>query len=115
MAFVEKVTKEGSPDFVPVPERIATFDNDGTLWCEQPFYFQGLFIFDRIKTLAKQHPEWKQKEPYASVLEGDLKGALSGGEKARVEMLMATHAGMTSDEFAQIVAECAVNRSTPQV
>jgi hypothetical protein len=105
VAFVEKVTKEGSPDFVPVAERIATFDNDGTLWCEQPFYFQGLFIFDRIKTLAKQHPEWEQKEPYASVLKGDLKGALSGGEKALMEMLMATHAGMTSDEFGQIVAQ----------
>jgi hypothetical protein len=78
-AFVEKVTKEGSPDFVPVPERIATFDNDGTLWSEQPMYFQAFFIFDRIKALAPQHPDWKDKEPFASVLKGDTKAALAGG------------------------------------
>jgi hypothetical protein len=103
-AFVEKVTKEGSPDFVPPAERIAVFDNDGTLWAEQPMYFQAFFIFDRIKTLAPQHPEWKEKEPFASVLKGDLKTALAGGEKALLEMAMATHAGMTSDEFEKIVS-----------
>jgi len=102
-AFVEKVTKEGSPDFVPVPERIATFDNDGTLWAEQPMYFQAFFIFDRIKALAPQHPEWKDKEPFASVLKGDVKSALAGGEHALLEMAMATHAGMTTEEFDQIV------------
>jgi phosphoglycolate phosphatase-like HAD superfamily hydrolase len=103
--FVGKVTKEGSPDFVPAPERIAVFDNDGTLWSEQPMYFQAFFIFDRIKALAPQHPEWKEKEPFASVLEGDLKSALAGGEHALVEMAMATHAGTTTEEFDQIVSD----------
>src|SRR6187431_2330714 len=82
VSFVEKVTKEGSADFVPVPERIATFDNDGTLWCEQPLYFQFLFIIDRVKALAPQHPEWKEKEPFASVLKGNVNGVLARGEKA---------------------------------
>jgi hypothetical protein len=99
IAFVEKVTKEGSAHFVPVPQRIAVFDNDGTLWAEQPMYFQAFFIFDRIKALAPQHPEWKDEEPFASVLKGDVKSALAGGEKALIEMVMATHAGMTSEEF----------------
>jgi phosphoserine phosphatase len=101
--FVGKVTKEGTPDFVPPAERIATFDNDGTLWAEQPMYFQAFFIFDRIKALAPQHPEWKDKEPFASVLNGDVKGALAGGEHALFEMAMATHAGMTTEEFEKIV------------
>jgi hypothetical protein len=79
--FVTKVTNEG-PDFVPPAERIAVFDNDGCLWAEQPMYFQAFYIFDRIKQLAPQHPEWKDKEPFASVLKGDLKAALAGGEKA---------------------------------
>src|ERR1700744_4172389 len=70
IAFVEKVTKTGSPDFVPVPERIAVFDNDGTLWSEQPVYFQGLFAIDRVKALASQHPEWQTNEPFASILKG---------------------------------------------
>src|SRR5436309_10303211 len=74
--FVAKVTKEGSPDFVPVAERIATFDNDGTLWAEQPLYFQFLFALDRVKLLAPQHPEWANQEPFASLLKGDVKGAL---------------------------------------
>lgn len=104
-AFVEKVTKPGSPDFVPVPERIAVFDNDGTLWAEQPMYFQAFFVFDRIKVLAPQHPEWKDKEPFASVLKGDVKAALAGGEHALVEMAMATHTGMTTEEFEKIVSD----------
>ncbi len=104
-AFVAKVTKEGSPDFVPAAERIAVFDNDGTLWAEQPMYFQAFFIFDRIKALAPQHPEWKEKEPFASVLRGDVKSALAGGEHALVELAMATHAGMISDEFDAIVTK----------
>jgi hypothetical protein len=79
MDFVAKVTKQGGPDFVPPAERIATFDNDGTLWAEQPLYFQFLFAIDRVKVLAPQHPEWKDKEPFASLLKGDLKGALAGG------------------------------------
>src|SRR5437899_8773350 len=104
--FVAKVTKEGSPDFVPPEERIATFDNDGTLWCEQPMYFQLLFALDRVKTLAPQHPEWKTKEPFASLLKGDMKAALAGGERAMLEIIVVTHAGMTTAEFEQIVKEC---------
>jgi len=105
IAFVERVTKEGSPYFVRPEERIATFDNDGTLWCEQPMYFQLLFALDRLKLLAPQHPEWKTKEPFASLLKGDLKGALAGGERAILEIIVVTHAGMTTAEFEQIVKE----------
>jgi len=105
IAFVEKVTKPGSPDFVPVPERIATFDNDGTLWCEQPVPVQLYFALDRVKALAPQHPEWKTKEPFASLLKGELKTALAGGDRALLELVMATHAGMTTAEFEQIVKD----------
>jgi phosphoglycolate phosphatase-like HAD superfamily hydrolase len=103
--FVAKVTKEGGADFVPPAERIATFDNDGTLWAEQPMYFQFLFALDRVRALAPQHPEWKDKEPFASVLKGDVRKALAGGEKAVVQMLAATHAGMTTTEFERIVKD----------
>ncbi len=105
IAFVEKVTKEGSPDFVPVAERIATFDNDGTLWCEKPLPVQIFFALDRVKALAPQHPEWKDKEPFASLLKGDLKAAAAGGEHAIMELLMTTHTGMTTVEFEQIVKD----------
>ncbi len=105
IAFVDKVTKEGSPDFVPVAERIATFDNDGTLWCEQPMPVQLFFALDRVKALAPQHPEWKTKEPFASLLKGDVKTALAGGEHAVLELFMATHAGMTTTDFEQIVKD----------
>jgi len=103
--FVARVTKLGSPDFVPVVERIATFDNDGTLWAEQPAPFQALFMLDRVKALAPQHPEWKDKEPFASLLKGDIKGALAGAERALLEIAMATHAGMTTEEFERIVKD----------
>jgi phosphoglycolate phosphatase-like HAD superfamily hydrolase len=103
IAFVEKVTKEGSPDFIPPNKRIATFDNDGTLWAEQPLYFQLAFAIDRIKELAPKHPEWKTTEPFASILKGDLKGALGGGEKALLQIIAATHSGLTTDEFNEIV------------
>jgi haloacid dehalogenase-like hydrolase len=105
LTFVEKVTKPGSPDFVPVPERIAVFDNDGTLWCEQPLPVQLYFALDRVKALAPQHPEWKEKEPFASLLKGDVKTALAGGDHAILELFMATHAGMTTDEFKHIVKD----------
>jgi hypothetical protein len=105
IAFVEKVTKPGSPDFVPASERIATFDNDGTLWCEQPLPVQLYFALDRVKALAPQHPEWATTEPFASLLKGDLQTAMSGGEHALLEIVMATHAGMTTAEFEQIVKE----------
>ena len=103
--FVAKVTTPGSPDFVPVPERIATFDNDGTLWCEQPMYFQLLFALDRVKAMTPSHPEWKTNEPFASLLKGDVKAALAGGERAMLEIVMATHAGMTTTEFEKIVKD----------
>jgi phosphoglycolate phosphatase-like HAD superfamily hydrolase len=105
VAFVDKVTKEASPDFVSPGERIATFDNDGTLWAEQPLYFQYAFVLDRVKALAPQHPEWKTKEPFASLLKGDMKGVLAAGNKGAVMMLAATHSGMTTDEFAKIVRD----------
>ncbi|MGF1571300.1 MAG: HAD family hydrolase [Nodosilinea sp.] len=101
--FVAQVTTANSPTFMPPADRIAVFDNDGTLWCEHPMYGQAFFVFDRIKTLAPQHPEWQTQEPFASVLKGDLKAALAGGEHALVELVMATHAGMTTDEFTTIV------------
>ena len=105
VAFVEKVTRPGSPDFVPPAERIATFDNDGTLWCEQPVPVQLYFALDRVKALAPQHPEWKTKEPFASLLKGDVNAALAGGDRAILELMMATHTGMTTVEFEQIVKD----------
>jgi hypothetical protein len=114
VAFVEKVTKEGSSDFVPVAERIATFDNDGTLWAEQPIYFQLLFALDRVKALAPQHPEWKTKEPFASLLKGDMKGALAGGEKAILQIVAATHTGMSTEEFEQIVKDWIATAKHPK-
>jgi phosphoserine phosphatase len=114
VSFVRTVTKEGSPDFVPVPERIATFDNDGTLWAEQPLYFQALFAIDRVKALAPQHPEWKEQEPFASVLRGDLNKALAGGERAVLELVMATHAGMTTEEFERVVRDWVATARHPK-
>jgi hypothetical protein len=112
--FVDKVTKPGSPDFVPEPERIATFDNDGTLWAEQPMYFQLLFALDRVKALAPQHPEWKTREPFASLLKGDVSKALAGGEKAIAEIVMVTHAGMTTAEFETIVKDWIATAKHPK-
>lgn len=103
MDFVAKVTKRGSPDFVPVPERIATFDNDGTLWAEMPLYFQFLFGIDRIKELAPQHPEWKEKEPFKSVLAGDLHAAFAGGMSSLLEIMAAGASNVTTEEYDQIV------------
>jgi hypothetical protein len=114
MEFVAKVTTKGSTSFVPVPERIATFDNDGTLWSEQPMYFQLFFALDRVKALAPQHPEWKTKEPFASLLKGDVKGALAGGEKAIAEIVMVTHAGMTTAEFEKIVKDWIATAKHPK-
>jgi len=105
VTFVERVTKESSLDFVPPSGRIATFDQDGTLWAEQPMYFQFFFALDRVKALAPKHPEWKDKEPFASLLKDNVKGALAGGERAMLEIVMATHAGMTTEEFAQTVKD----------
>ncbi len=112
--FVERVTKPGSSYFVPEAERIATFDNDGTLWAEQPIYFQLAFALDRAKSLAQQHPEWKDKEPFASLLKGDLKGALAGGEAAIFQIVTVTHSGMTTEEFENIVHDWITTAKHPQ-
>ncbi len=114
VAFVEKVTKEGSPDFVPPAERIATFDNDGTLWAEQPMYFQILFVFDRVKAMAPQHPEWKTQEPFASLLKGDMKAVAAAGEKGALAMMAATHTGMTTEEFSKTVTDWITTAKHPK-
>jgi phosphoglycolate phosphatase-like HAD superfamily hydrolase len=103
--FVQKVTDESSPDFVPPAERIATFDNDGTLWPSHPMYTQLAFALDRIKALAPQHPEWKNKQPFKAVLDNDLKALAASGEKGMVELVMASHAGMSTAEFEVIVTD----------
>ncbi len=103
--FVENATQENGEQFVPIAKRIAVFDNDGTLWAEQPVYFQLAFTIDRIKTLASKHPEWKTKQPYKAVLEGDIKKAMSSDKKMLMEMLMVAHAGNTTAEFSQIVKD----------
>ena len=113
VTFVERVTKQGSAEFVPEAERIATFDNDGTLWAEQPMYFQLLFALHRVKVLAPEHPEWATTEPFASLLKGDVKGALAGGEPALFQIVMATHTGMTSGEFDQIVSDWIATANHP--
>jgi len=105
IAFVERVTKEGGPDFVPAAERIATFDNDGTLWAEKPVYVQLAFALDRVKAMAPEHPEWNDKEPFASLLKGDVKAALAGGEHAVAQIVMVSHAGMTSEQFEKIASD----------
>jgi hypothetical protein len=104
ISFVEKTTKQGSKDFVPISERIATFDNDGTLWCEKPVYSQFLFAIDRVKALAPKHPEWKQEEPFKSVLDGNIDAVLEQGPKGVMDILAATHSGMTPEEFEAIVS-----------
>lgn len=111
--FVAMVTTPHSPEFFPPCDRIATFDNDGTLWVEYPLYVQAFFVFDRIKQLASQHPEWQNQEPFAAVLKGDVKSALAGGEHELLEMVMATHAGMTSDEFSGIVKDWLASAKHP--
>jgi len=103
--FVKRVTADGGADFVPVAERIAVFDNDGTLWIEKPMYAQLAFALDRVKALAPQHPEWKDKQPFKAALEGDLKAVAAGGEHALLELVMATHAGMTTDAFTKVVQD----------
>jgi phosphoglycolate phosphatase-like HAD superfamily hydrolase len=105
VSFVERVSTAGGPDYVAPEERIAVFDNDGTLWCEQPIYSQFAFALDRVKALAPEHPEWQENEPFASVLKGDSKAALASGERGLLEILAATHAGMTTEEFDRIVRD----------
>jgi phosphoserine phosphatase len=111
--FILHTSSPGDPEFVPQPERIAVFDNDGTLWVEQPVYIQLAFAIDRVKVLAPDHPEWRYREPFRSLLAGDTSGALAGGEKAIAQIVMATHAGMTTDEFAEIVKDWVAVASHP--
>jgi haloacid dehalogenase-like hydrolase len=103
--FVASVTREGSPSFVPVPQRTATFDNDGTLWVEQPMYTQLAFALDQVKTLAPQHPEWKKKQPFKAVLDRDMKALEETGERGLVELVMATHANISTGDFERVVTD----------
>ena len=112
--FVTKTTKDGGADFIPVADRIACFDNDGTLWSEQPMYFQLAFALHQVKALAPQHPEWKKTQPFQALLEGDLKTALSGGEKALIQIVAATHSGMTTDEFEKSVKDWIATATHPK-
>jgi hypothetical protein len=114
LSFVRDVTDSKSKKFITTEERIAVFDNDGTLWAEQPVYFQFFFAMDRVKALAPTHPEWKEKQPFKAILEGDMKTALAGGEHAILEIVMATHADMTTQEFEQIVKEWLATAKHPR-
>ncbi len=105
LQFVEKVTKAGSPDFVRAEERIATFDNDGTLWPSHPMYIQLTFAMDRVRDLAPEHPEWKDRQPFKAVIENDLKTLASGGEKAIAQLIMVSHTGISTAEFERIVTD----------
>ena len=114
IAYVNDVTAEGSENFIPVSERIATFDNDGNLWSEKPAYFQLFFAMDRIKVLAPEHPEWKTTQPYQSVLEDDMKTLMSYGEHGLIQIVMATHGGNTVSEFEQIVKDWLATANHPR-
>lgn len=112
--FVRRVTTTGAPQFAKLEDRIAVFDNDGTLWSEQPMLFQFAFAIDRLKALAPQHPEWKGKQPFAAVLEGDMKAVAAGGEHAIAELVMVTHAGTTTDQFSRIVLDWIASARHPR-
>jgi len=112
--FVARVTKNGGPAFVPPVERIAVFDNDGTLLSEQPFYFQGLFVFDRVRTLASRHPEWRDTQPFKAVLENDMKALAEAGMQGLLELVMATHAGMTTEAFERTVQDWLASARHPK-
>jgi phosphoglycolate phosphatase-like HAD superfamily hydrolase len=111
--FVNHTSSPGDPEFLPENQRIAVFDNDGTLWAEHPVYFQLAFAMDRVLELAPQHPEWKSREPFKSIIEGNPRAALAGGNKALFQIIMATHAGMTTDEFDAIVKDWVAVASHP--
>jgi phosphoglycolate phosphatase-like HAD superfamily hydrolase len=112
--FVSRVATQGSPDFVPAEQRIATFDNDGTLWCEQPVYFQVAFAFDRVKAMAPQHPEWKTTQPFKAILDKDMKALAAAGEKGLLQIMAVTHTGMTTDEFSKTVLEWTASARHPR-
>ena len=112
--FVARVSTEGSPQFVGPADRIATFDHDGTLWAEQPFYFQLAFAIDRVKAQAAEHPDWGEKEPFKSLLAGDVRQVLAGGEHAVMEIVTATHSAMTTEEFERIVSNWLAHATHPR-
>ncbi len=112
--FVKEVTTTGGARFVPPAKRIAVFDNDGTLWAEQPTYVQFVFALERVKALAPKHPEWKDQQPFKAALEGDLKSVLAGGKHALLELIMATHANNTTEEFSQIVTDWLATAKHPK-
>ena len=112
--FVQTVTIAAAPSTCRRKQRIATFDNDGTLWSEQPMYFQGIFAFDRVKALAPKHPEWTTKQPFKGILENDMKAVAAAGEKGLAEVIAVTHSGMTTDEFAQIVKDWLAQAKHPR-
>lgn len=112
--FVTKVTTEGGPEFVPPSERIATFDNDGTLWNEQPLYVQLVFALDQVKALAPKHPEWKRTQPFKAILSGDMKAALNSGAEGLAKIMAATHTGMTTDDFQKTVTDWLATAQHPR-
>ena len=112
--FLWRVTREGGPDFVPADARIAVFDNDGTLWSEQPMYVQAAFAIDRVKTLASQHPDWKKRQPFKGVLEDDMKAVAASGDRGLLDIITATHAGMTAQEFEHIVTDWIATAQHPK-
>ena len=114
LEFVAKVTKEGPVDFVPAPDRIAVFDNDGTLWCEQPAYVQAVFVRDRIRAMAPDHPEWALERPFKAVLEADRESLAALGQKGLIDLVTATHAGMTSDDFSLLVRDWIATAKHPR-
>ena len=114
IAFVQKVTAENTPNFIPVDQRIATFDNDGTLWVEQPVYTQLAFVIARVRELAPKHPEWKTTQPFKGVLDGDLKAVAATGEKGAIELMAATHAGVTVEQFQKIVSDWLAKAQHPK-
>lgn len=113
VAFVEKVTAANSPAYLPPAERIATFDNDGTLWSEQPLYFQGYFALAQIRDMAADHPDWNTTEPFKSAAAGDVNGLMATGEAGIMKVLVTAHSGMTADEFAQSVGQWAATAKHP--
>jgi phosphoglycolate phosphatase-like HAD superfamily hydrolase len=114
LIFVQTVTGRSSPLFVPPERRIATFDNDGTLWSEQPIYFQLAFALDRVRALAPKHPAWKTTQPFKAVLDDDMKAVATSGQKGMVEMLLATHTGMTTEEFTKTVVDWIATAQHPR-
>src|SRR5262245_792461 len=112
--FVKAVTDNAGKDFVPPAERIAVFDNDGTLWAEQPVYFQVAFAFDRVRALAPRYPEWKTQQPFKGLLEKDMKAVAASGEKGLLQILVVTHTGMTTEEFSRTVADWIVSARHPR-